>query len=61
MDETQSIASSFTAFLEGAMIAIFEEAAQLPLSQQGYKEEISPGKKFEDVVIPYFYVHDIES
>lgn len=58
-EEVQSLATSFTVFLEGAIIAIIEEAAGSPLASQGYEEEIAPRKDFKDVAIPYFCNHGL--
>lgn len=57
--DVQSLAGNFIVFLEGVIIAIFEEAAGAPLSSQGYDEEIFPRETFEDVMIPYFYNHGL--
>jgi hypothetical protein len=59
-EEVQSLAASFTVFLEGAIIAILEEASGSPLANQGHDEEIAPRQGFEDVAIPYFYNHGLK-
>ena len=59
-DEVQSVAASFTVFLEGAIVAILEEAAQLPIANQGNDEDIAPQRGFEDVAIPHFYIHGLQ-
>ena len=59
-DEVQSLAASFTVFLEGAIIAILEEAAQSPLANLGHDEDIAPLRGFEDVSIPHFYIHGLQ-
>lgn len=60
LDEVQSLATSFTVFLEGAIIAILEETAQSPLANQGHDENIVPQRGFEDVAIPHFYIHGLQ-
>lgn len=53
-DEVQSIASNFTVFLEGAMIAILEAQFGAGLGALGCEEEISPPLSCSEVVIPFF-------
>jgi hypothetical protein len=57
LDEVQSTASHFTAFLEGAILALLDSPVQPPLVSQCSTEAIEPRFSFEDVVIPYFYDH----
>ena len=59
-EEVQSLAGSFTVFLEGAIMAILEEASVSPLATQGRDEEIAPRQRFEDVAIPHFYNHGLK-
>lgn len=55
-DEVQSIASNFTDFLEGAILAIFEEQlGSSYLAEHGRDEEISITHSYNEVVIPYFF------
>ncbi|MCW5799766.1 MAG: hypothetical protein KIT40_14805 [Nitrospira sp.] len=56
-DEVQSVAASFTVFLEGAIIVFMEVVLKSPLAHQGHEEEIAPCQRYEEVAIPYFYNH----
>ncbi len=55
LDEVQSIAESFTLFLEGAIVTILEDAAKSRVVDLGYDENILPQVFFEDIAIPHFY------
>jgi len=60
LEEVQSLAASFTMFLEGVIIALLEEAAQKPLANLGYDEDIAPQRGIHDVAIPHFYEHGLK-
>jgi hypothetical protein len=53
-DEVQSIASSFTDFLEGTIVAILEERLGSGLTTLGREEEIFPTRSYNEVAIPFF-------
>lgn len=55
-DEVQSAASSFTAFLEGAILAILEEQLGAGLATLGREEEIFPTCGYNQVAIPFFTI-----
>jgi len=57
-DEVQSIASSFTDFLEGAIWAIMEERFGSDLGALGGDEDIYPTRSYKEVAIPFFYKSD---
>ncbi|MBX9917047.1 MAG: hypothetical protein K2Y07_07415 [Nitrosomonas sp.] len=57
-NDTQSMASQFADFLEGAIVAILEEQFGSGLSGIGQEEVILPTHKFSEVSIPYFCVPD---
>ena len=59
LDEVQSAASHFTAFLEGAILVSLESALPLPLIDQSRTENIEPRFRFEDIAIPHFYDHGL--
>lgn len=59
-DEVQSLAEHFTIFLEGALIALLEEATQSKFSNlQHEDQEIVLQEGWGDVGIPHFYHHDL--
>ncbi|MDR3491537.1 MAG: hypothetical protein P4M12_05750 [Gammaproteobacteria bacterium] len=58
--EVQSLSQCFTIFLEGVILAIFEEASGKPVNNQGRYEEIAPRKSLEDIAIPHFYNHGLQ-
>jgi hypothetical protein len=53
-NEVQSVASNFTNFLEGIVVAILEEQFGAGLDALGYEEEISPAHSHSEVAIPFF-------
>jgi hypothetical protein len=57
-DEVQSIASSFTDFLEGTIVAILEERLGSGLTTLGREEEIFPTRSYNEVAIPFFFKPD---
>ncbi len=54
-DEVQSIASSFTDFLEGTIVAILEERLGSGLTMLGREEEIFPTQSYNEIAIPFFF------
>ena len=60
-NEIQSVASDFTNFLEGTIIAILEEHFGTDLSALGREEEISPALSHSEVAIPFFYKPDVST
>jgi len=59
LDEVQSMAGYFTAFLEGAILVLLESALPSPLVSQSNTESIEPRFRFDDVAIPHFYNHGL--
>jgi len=59
LDEVQSAARQFTAFLEGAIIVLLEKALKSTLASQGKTENIVLRKSFDEIAIPYFYDHGL--
>lgn len=59
LDDVQSIARDFTAFLEGAILVLLESALPAPLINQSSTEIIEPRFRFDDVAIPHFYNHGL--
>ena len=53
-DEVQSVASGFTAFLEGTILAILEEQSRAGLATLGREEEIFPTCSCNEVALPFF-------
>lgn len=53
-DEVQSVASNFTNFLEGTIVAILEEQFGTRLDALGHEEEILPGRSYSEIAIPFF-------
>lgn len=53
-DEVQSISSNFSYFLEGMILLTIEESLGSTLSANGRDEDITPGKAFNEVGIPFF-------
>ncbi|MBU6481951.1 MAG: hypothetical protein KGS09_15545 [Nitrospirae bacterium] len=53
-NEVQSVASDFTHFLEGTVVAILEEQFGTSLGALGREEEISPARSYREVSIPFF-------
>jgi hypothetical protein len=60
LNEVQSTATYFTAFLEGAILVLLESALPSPLANHGSTESIEPRFRFDDVAIPHFYDHGLE-
>jgi hypothetical protein len=54
-NEVQSVASNFTDFLDGTVLAILEEQFGTILGALGREEEISPARSFSEVAIPFFF------
>ena len=59
-DEVQSMASSFTDFLEGTILAILEEQMCAAIGTLGREEEIFPTQRSSEVTIPFFCKADID-
>jgi hypothetical protein len=58
-DEVQTATANFTNFLEGAILAIFEEQFGTSyLASLGQEEEILPEHTFNEIHIPFFYKPD---
>lgn len=57
-EEAQSVASNFTDFLEGTVVAILEEQFGTGLCGLGREEEIFPARSYSEVAIPFFYKPD---
>lgn len=53
-DDVQSVASSFTDFLEGTIVAILEEQLGSGLTTLGREEEMFPTRRYNEVAIPFF-------
>jgi hypothetical protein len=53
-NDVQSVASSFTNFLEGTIMAILEEQLGSGLTTLGREEEIFPTRSYNEVAIPFF-------
>lgn len=61
-NEVQSVASNFTDFLEGAILAILEEQlGSSYLETHALEEEIFPIRSYGEVSIPFFLKPDINS
>lgn len=58
-DEVQSIASSFTDFLEGTIVAIIEERFGSDLAAHGRDEDIFPARSYNEIAIPFFCKPDV--
>jgi hypothetical protein len=58
-NEVQSVASNFTNFLEGTVVAILEEQFGTGLGSLGREEEISPACSYSEVAIPFFFKPEI--
>lgn len=58
-NEIQSVASNFTAFLEGTIVAILEKQFDTGLSALGREEEIFPRYSYSEVAIPFFCKPDM--
>ena len=54
LDEVQEVASLFTQFLQGVIMAILEKQFGSDLSRYGTDEEITPRLRFDEVSIPFF-------
>jgi len=54
-DEVQDIASLFTNFLEGAIMALLKKQLGSDLPLYGTEEEILPTRKSDEIAIPIFY------
>lgn len=60
-NEVQTIASNFTDFLEGAILAILEEQlGHSCLEMNGREEEIFPAHSHSEVSIPFFFKPDVD-
>jgi len=59
LDEVQSTANYFIAFLEGAILVLLESALPSPLVSQSRIDTIEPPFRFNDVAIPHFYNHGL--
>jgi hypothetical protein len=55
LDEVKSVASNFTNFLDGTVLAILEEQFGTGLGATGREEEISPARSWSEVAIPFFF------
>jgi len=53
-DEVQSVASNFTDFLEGSIVAILEEQLGSSLATLGREEDVFPVRSYGEVAIPFF-------
>lgn len=58
-DEVQSIAASFTNFLEGTILVILEERFGSDLATHGRDENIFPTRSYNEVAIPFFCKDDV--
>ena len=61
LDDVQSMASHFTTFLEGVMLALLKHLVGERLADQSIEEEITVDQSFSEVRIPYFCAPDNET
>jgi hypothetical protein len=61
LNEVQSVASNFTAFLEGAIVVILEEHFGTGMGELGREEEVFVAGSFKEIAVPFFFKPDTDS